>query len=106
MHHVGAHMNGAYAIDECNAWITQDYGAIYWTSDGGKTWNEQNPEAAKNFYLMSVSAKTLKKAWVVGQMQGGTGVIMHTTNRGVKWTEQFAPVNVQFLRISFVGSTR
>jgi photosystem II stability/assembly factor-like uncharacterized protein len=98
-----AHMNGACAIDKCNAWITQDFGRVYWTSDGGKTWNEQNPNGT-GFWLMSVSARTLKKAWVVGQLYGHSGIILHTTNRGVNWTEQFAPVNVAFTRVSFVGT--
>jgi photosystem II stability/assembly factor-like uncharacterized protein len=99
------HMNGACAIDKYNAWITQDYGDVYWTSDGGKTWNEQKPAVASGGWLLSVSARSLKKAWVVGISQSGRGgIIMHTTNRGVNWTEQFAPVNVPFDRISFVGT--
>ncbi len=103
----GAHINAACAIDECHAWITQDFGVVYLTRDGGKTWKEQNPEAAHRFYLMSVSAKTSKEAWVVGQMQSGTvgeGVIMHTANFGINWTEQYAPVDVPFYRISFAGT--
>ena len=98
-----AHMNGACAIDENNAWITQDYGVAYWTSDGGKTWNEQSP--SKGFWLMSASAKSLKTVWFVGIAPWiGKGIILHTTNRGVNWTEQFAPVNVPFRRVSFVGT--
>jgi photosystem II stability/assembly factor-like uncharacterized protein len=98
-----AHMNGACAIDKSNAWIAQDYGRVYWTSDGGKNWNEQNPNGT-GFWLMSVSARTLKTAWVVGQLYGHSGIILHTINRGVNWTEQFAPVNVAFHRVSFVGT--
>ncbi len=103
---VGAlyHMNGACAIDKCHAWITQDFGYIYWTSNGGKTWNLQHPDVASGFYLMSVSARTMKTAWVVGFDDHGKGIILHTTNGGVNWTEQFAPVNVPFDRISFVGT--
>ena len=97
-----AHINGACAIDKCDAWITQDYGVVYWTSDGGKTWNEQSP--GRGFYLMSASAMSLKTVWVVGFDEYGNGIILHTTNRGVNWTEQFAPVNVAFHRVSFVGS--
>jgi photosystem II stability/assembly factor-like uncharacterized protein len=98
-----AHMNGACAIDKSNAWIAQDYGRVYWTSDGGNNWNVQNPNGT-GFWLMSVSARTLKTAWVVGQLYGHSGIILHTTNRGVNWTEQFAPVNVAFYRVSFVGT--
>lgn len=107
MHTAGAfdHMNGACAIDECNAWIAQDDGVVYWTSDGGKTWNEQTAVVAK-YHLMSVSAKNLKKAWVVGrsQIDNRVGTILHTTNGGINWTVQFAPVNVPFYRVSFVGT--
>lgn len=99
------HMNGACAIDKYNAWITQDYGEVYWTSDGGKTWNSQHPAGAGGFYLLSVSARIMKTAWVVGgDIERKTGIILHTTNRGVNWTEQFAPVNVPFHRVSFVGT--
>jgi len=99
------HMNGACAIDKYNAWITQDYGGIYWTSDGGNTWNYQHPAGSWGFYLLSVSARTIKTAWVVGSdFETLTGIILHTTNRGVNWTEQFAPVNVPFNRVSFVGT--
>jgi len=98
-----AHMNSACAIDKSNAWIAQDYGRVYWTCDGGKTWNVQNPNGT-GFWLMSVSARTLETAWVVGQLYGHSGIILHTTNRGVNWTEQFAPVNVAFHRVSFVGT--
>ena len=97
-----AHINGACAIDDYNAWITQDYGVVYWTGDGGKNWNEQSP--GKGFYLMSASARILKTFWVVGFSQSNKGIILHTTNRGVNWTEQFAPVNVAFYRVSFVGT--
>lgn len=101
-----AHINGACAIDARNAWVTQDYGVVYWTSDGGKTWNEQRP--GRGFFLMSASARTLKTVWVVGQIYGGgnigEGNILHTTNGGINWTEQSAPVNVPFYRVSFVGT--
>jgi|APFre7841882654_1041346.scaffolds.fasta_scaffold07834_3 photosystem II stability/assembly factor-like uncharacterized protein len=97
-------MNGVCAIDKYNAWAARDYGLVYWTSDGGKTWNEQNPNGTR-FWLLSVSARTLKTAWVVGASPSGQGgIILHTTNRGVNWTEQFAPINVFFERVSFVGS--
>jgi len=100
------HMNGACAIDKYNAWIARDYGRVYWTSDGGKTWNEQQPDDSSGFYLLSVSARTLKTAWVVGAPETGKGkgIILHTTNRGVNWTEQSAPVNTPFDRVSFVGT--
>jgi photosystem II stability/assembly factor-like uncharacterized protein len=103
---VGAlyHMNGACAIDKCNAWITRDFGSIYWTSNGGKTWNLQHPDIASGFYLLSVSSRTMKTAWVVGKDDYGKGIILHTTNGGDNWTEQFAPVNVPFRRVSFVGT--
>jgi photosystem II stability/assembly factor-like uncharacterized protein len=100
----GAHINGACAIDKYNAWIAQDYGVVYWTSDGGKTWNDQSP--GRGFYLMSVSAMILNEAWVVGVSQDNTGIILHTTNRGLNWTEQFAPVNVAFWSVSFAGTKK
>jgi photosystem II stability/assembly factor-like uncharacterized protein len=103
---VGAlyHMNGVCAVDKYHAWITRDFGSIYWTSDGGNTWNLQHPDVASGFYLMSVSARTMKTAWVVGFDDYGKGIILHTTNGGVNWTEQFAPVNTEFYRVSFVGT--
>jgi photosystem II stability/assembly factor-like uncharacterized protein len=103
---VGAlyHMNGVCAVDKYHAWITRDFGSIYWTSNGGKTWNLQHPDVASGFYLMSVSSRIKKTAWVVGFDDYGKGIILHTTNGGVNWTEQFAPVNVPFDRVSFVGT--
>lgn len=97
-----AHINGACAIDARNAWVTQDFGIVYWTSDGGKTWNEQSP--GHGYYLMSASARTLKTVWVVGQIYVHGGIILHTTDGGINWTEQSAPVNVEFYRVSFVGT--
>jgi len=103
---VGAlyHMNGACAIDKCHAWIVRDFGSIYWTSSGGKTWNLQHPDIASGFYLFSVSSRTMKTAWIVGHDDYGNGIILHTTNCGANWTKQFAPVNVPIRRVSFVGT--
>lgn len=100
----GYDMNSVCAIDEYNAWAARDYGLVYWTSDGGKTWNEQNPNGI-HLFLLGVSATTLKTAWVVGASTSGQGgIILHTTNRGVSWTEQSAPIDVFFESVSFVGA--
>lgn len=101
----GPHINGVYAIDKYNAWISQDYGKVYWTSDGGKTWNFQ--DTGRYGYLLSVSAMSLEEAWIVGFFEvGGTGIILHTTNHGLNWTEQFAPVNTTFYTVSFAGTKK
>jgi photosystem II stability/assembly factor-like uncharacterized protein len=71
-------------------WWPQQHGAIYHTTDGGRTWTEQySPELAMSF--KAVDFVDANNGWVAGfvtesSIQGG--VMYHTTDGGKTWARQ------------------
>ncbi len=61
-------------------------GWVFYTEDGGKSWEQQTRITAKNFYSVSFVDESL--GWVVGDL----GTILHTMNGGtVGYVEQLKP---------------
>lgn len=73
--------------DSLNGWIVGEDGAIYYSTDGGLTWNLQyNPIHNE---LWSVSTSDNQNVWVVGKY----GIILHTTDAGNIWDYQASGVS-------------
>jgi len=77
------------ALDAREAWAVGNFGAIYYTADGGKTW--QPRESGTKSPLFGVDFAGRRDGWVVGK----SGLILHTADAGATWTQQTSPIPVQ-----------
>lgn len=108
------HVNGVCALDEKRAWIAVDSYTLYYTSDGGYTWTQQDmPDAnslpALSGAYMGVTAMDDKHVWMVGlntPQMTEKAIIKTTSDGGQTWTPQTSPANTQLRRVSFVGDVR
>jgi photosystem II stability/assembly factor-like uncharacterized protein len=69
-------------VDEDHAVAVGYYGTVYWTEDGGESWQRGRTDVLTPLY--SVSMANPKEGWVVGQR----GLILHTEDGGRNWTRQ------------------
>jgi photosystem II stability/assembly factor-like uncharacterized protein len=68
--------------DERHAVAAGYHGAVYWTQDGGETWQKGQVPTKRGLY--SVSMADAKHGWAVGQ----SGTILRTGDGGANWTQQ------------------
>ncbi len=85
-------------VSDNTGWITGPDGYIAKTSNGGKTWVQQNSGVSINLY--DVDFIDNNTGWVSGE-----GVILKTTNGGATWVTQFStPPYEQFAKIQFIDA--
>lgn len=86
-HGVYLHPNGE------DAWACDMEGCIFYSADGGRTWNLQGcPTSLDLFDIYMVS---FKKGWAVGLQ----GELLHTTNGGYSWFRQSYGLSKYLTRI-------
>jgi photosystem II stability/assembly factor-like uncharacterized protein len=86
------HLQGVFALDATNVWVTggtnASYATILKSSDAGASWIQQSGGDVTNAnHLLGISAADAQTAWAVG----GTGdryIALRTTDGGATWTEQ------------------
>ena len=88
-------LQGVYALDAENVWVTGDieggYGTIFRTSDGGASWQRKgSPADVPDAALLDVHASDSDTAWIASR--GSTappGVsVLHTDDNGASWIDQ------------------
>src|SRR5437879_4396681 len=77
-------------IDKDEGWAAGDDGVIWHSIDGGKTWERQ--KSGTRASLRSVHFHTPYCGWAVGRLEtpgggGSVGVMLKTTDGGLKWEE-------------------
>lgn len=109
-----------YFVDEANGWVVGSEGAIFHTSDGGKSWEKQ--ESGTEGYLEDLYFANEKVGWAVGssaregglklrlpgvQYDRGLGnVILHTRDGGASWKEQKSGASVPLNGLWFLNETQ
>ncbi len=81
------HLYGVKALSSSEAWAVGNYGAIYHTTNGGKTWEAR--ESGTKSPLFSVDFADEQHGWAVGK----SGEIRATTDGGRTWTRQHSPID-------------
>ncbi len=81
------HLYGVKALSATEAWAVGNYGAIYHTTNGGKTW-EARDSSTKN-PLFSVDFADAEHGWAVGK----SGEILGTADGGKTWVRQKSPID-------------
>jgi len=65
-----------------DGWVTDNYGRIHHSPDGGTTWEIQESGFTERLYGISFINST------TGWITGDEGIILHTTDGGMNWTPQ------------------
>lgn len=82
-------------ISPMKGWIVGKYGSIFYTADGGETWEAQ--ESGTEEHLLKVFFINEKSGWVTGIQ----GLILHTEDGGKTWITQYnikaLPTKIQFV---------
>ena len=75
----------ASAVGQNHFWAAGYFGAIYRTTDGGKTWDKLQSGTQKSIYAISFADE--KNGWAVGRR----GFVIRTTDGGDTWERQEIP---------------
>jgi photosystem II stability/assembly factor-like uncharacterized protein len=80
------HLYGVKALSETDAWAVGNYGAIYRTTNGGRTWEAR--ESPTKVPLFSIDFANAEVGWAVGK----SAEILGTTDGGKTWKRQKSPI--------------
>jgi photosystem II stability/assembly factor-like uncharacterized protein len=85
---------GLDAVSRRVAWVsggstTGGAGAVFRTTDGGRTWNDVTPPGTEDLSLRDVEARNARTAVVLSIGEGEDSRIWRTTDGGTTWTETF-----------------
>src|SRR3954451_23583035 len=84
-----AGLHAVQFVDASEGWACGDDGAIWHTIDAGKTWERQKTGTRAS--LRGIHFVTPYTGWAVGRVEtsaGSVGVMLKTTDGGLKWSEQ------------------
>jgi photosystem II stability/assembly factor-like uncharacterized protein len=94
-------LNAVSFVDAETGWAVGAGGAIYATTDGGRTWRPRRSGVGSD--LTDVKFLDRSEGWAVG----GDGTVLHTTDGGVVWTEERRRTTEHALeRLFFIGRAR
>jgi photosystem II stability/assembly factor-like uncharacterized protein len=87
-------------VTDRQGWTVGDLGRIFHTTDGARTWQQQDAGTKRAFVAVScVDSRTL---WVAGQ----SGQIAHSADGGNTWRMQHSGTQRQLLDIAFANARR
>ena len=91
-------------VDRATGWAVGDRGAIWHTTDGGRTWQLQATHAACR--LNSMCFLDNRQGWAVGgtmqpAMHASRGVVLRTRDGGATWTEVPKLLLPMLMRVQF-----
>lgn len=97
--------NAVWAVSDRVAWVSQDFGQITRTEDGGASW--QTGGEATGSYMMDVEALDANIAWSVGVYhEAATGALIgsiaRTIDGGRTWVNQPLPVETGLQGLALV----
>ncbi|MHB8109805.1 MAG: WD40/YVTN/BNR-like repeat-containing protein [Syntrophorhabdaceae bacterium] len=85
---------------EKDGWASGRWGTILHTSDGGKTWEQQN--SGTDYTLSAIHFIDQKNGWAVGD----EGTIVATKDGGKTWAKQKSPVSYFLMDVYFLTPSR
>jgi photosystem II stability/assembly factor-like uncharacterized protein len=87
--HAAALRDNLFAVTATNddtAWAVGNFGSIYVTKNGGKSWQARASNTKQP--LFSIDFADQRAGWIVGK----SGMILRTTDGGETWTRQKNPI--------------
>lgn len=91
-------LHGTFFLTSEEGWAVGQLGKIFHTTDGGKSWEEQNSKT--NLLLTAVDFSDQNRGWVVGER----GSILHTKDGGKTWKAQQSGVTYPLFDVDFIDS--
>jgi photosystem II stability/assembly factor-like uncharacterized protein len=85
-------------VSRQRGWVVGTKGTIISTSDGGKSWKQQESGTEKN--LFSVAFVDASNGWAVGEF----GTIIHSADGGESWTFQAESIDKMLNGVCFVDA--
>jgi photosystem II stability/assembly factor-like uncharacterized protein len=80
---------GVKALSASDAWAVGNFGSIYHTADGGKTWEAH--ESGTKAPLFGVDFADATHGWAVGK----SALVLGTRDGGKTWASQMTPIPVE-----------
>jgi photosystem II stability/assembly factor-like uncharacterized protein len=89
-------LHGTFFLTPEEGWAVGQLGKIFHTTDGGKSWEEQNSET--NLLLTAVDFTDQSHGWAVGER----GSILYTADGGKSWNAQKSGVTYPLFDVDFI----
>lgn len=89
---------GVYFLNANSGWAVGDWGRLYYTSNGGSSWTNQNTNAFAAYKYNDVQMIDASNGWAVGT--GGRIVKFN----GTVWNPQTSGVTTELLGVHFLNS--
>jgi photosystem II stability/assembly factor-like uncharacterized protein len=92
--------NAASFVDKRRGWAVGSEGRVFKTTDGGRTWGEQDSNVQADLY----DVKFLDE--LEGWAAGAQGTLIHTSDGGKRWEVVPSGTNHALERLCFIGRNR
>jgi photosystem II stability/assembly factor-like uncharacterized protein len=99
---VGENFNKVYFIDNNTGFYIGDSGVLLKSTNIGANWSFRN-SGTLTYKLTAISFGDYSNGWIVGSLDSGKGCILHTTDGGENWSNQFynqCLYTVKFLNVN------
>ena len=93
-------LNAVAFVDAERGWMVGTGGCIFATTNGGRTWQQQQSNVAAD--LLDVKFVNASEGWAVGT----NGTIIHTANGGTEWRTEESGTTLTLERLFFVSPQR
>ncbi|MGE5435822.1 MAG: YCF48-related protein, partial [Syntrophothermus sp.] len=95
-----------YFLNDLKGWVTDVYGVILYTSNGGENWTQQRPNLGRYDWLESIVMFDSTTGWAVGTgFDNNTSehfsAILKTTNGGITFVENDIEINNYLLNQNY-----
>ena len=91
-------LHSVICLDSSHSWIFGNYGTIFFSSDGGSTWNRQ--ASGVEVLLGDAAFVSANEGWAVGV----AGTVIHTTDSGKTWTKQASNTEKDLFNVFFLDA--
>lgn len=78
------HIQDLFVIDEDHLWTSLDNGSIYFSNNGGVTWERRDPNLINSNRTLAIWADVSGNVWTVGKYLS----ILHSDDFGQTWVDQ------------------
>lgn len=98
-------------INASEGWVSGNKGALYKTSDAGKTWQKVLIDVPPDSYINSMSFVSPAVGWIVASQEGKVfddinsvrSWILNTTDGGKTWQKQYSDKALQVYKAKFIN---
>lgn len=93
-------LHGGVFLNAEEGWVVGQLGKVFHTTDGGKSWKEQ--QSTTNLLLTAVDFTDQNNGWAVGER----GIIFHTDDGGKSWKAQSSNVTYPLFDVDFIDNQK